>query len=216
MNSNRELKNARYTAFAEMGKVFANARSLEIIDVLIQRPRSVEEIATSIQQSVASTSQHLQVLKRTKAVNTERQGTTIIYSLAEGTLEVFVAMRKLADAINPSLQVLQQQRSIPSVTFEHVQHVLQESSAVLLDVRTVAEFENGHIEGAINIPLLELQNRVVELHLHQKVIVTCRGPYCVSSDEAAKFLSEKGFSVSRYDDGVGEWCVLGGKLCTTI
>lgn len=135
--SNRDLKDARYTAFAEMGKVFANARRLEIIDVLIQRPRSVEEIATSIQQSVASTSQHLQVLKRTKTVNTERQGTTIIYSLTEGTLEVFVAMRKLADAINPSLQVLQQQRSIPSVTFEHVQHVLQESSAILLDVRTV-------------------------------------------------------------------------------
>ncbi len=216
MKSNRELKNARYTGFAEVGKVFASARRLEIIDALIQRPRSVDDIATRIGQSVASTSQHLQVLKRSKAVVTERQGTSIIYSLAEGTLEVFVALRSLAESINPNLQVLHQHRTIPAVSFEHVQHVLLEGTATLLDVRTHAEFVNGHMDGAINIPLQELPTRFSELPSNKPVIVTCRGPYCVSSDEAADLLKSKGFDVSRYDDGVGEWCVQGGTLCRTL
>ncbi len=216
MTSNRELKNARYTGFADVGKVFASARRLEIIDALIQRPRSVDDIAKRIGQSIASTSQHLQVLKRSKTVVTERQGTSIIYSLAEGTLEVFVALRSLAESINPDLQVLHQYRTLPSVSFEHVQHVLLEQRATLLDVRTHEEFLNAHMDGAINIPLEDLSTRFTELTSSKPVIVTCRGPYCVSSDEAAELLTSKGFDVSRYDDGVGEWCVQGGKLCRTL
>lgn len=216
MTSNRELKNARYTGFADVGKVFASARRLEIIDALIQRPRSVDDIAKRIGQSIASTSQHLQVLKRSKTVVTERQGTSIIYSLAEGTLEVFVALRSLAESINPDLQVLHQHRILPSVSFEHVQHVLLEQKATLLDVRTHEEFLNAHMDGAINIPLEDLPTRFTELTSSKPVIVTCRGPYCVSSDEAAELLTSKGFDVSRYDDGVGEWCVQGGKLCRTL
>ena len=213
MTNKRDFKNARYNGFAEVGKIFANAKRLEIIDVLIQRPRSVDEIANAIEQSVASTSQHLQVLKRARAVQTERQGTTITYSLAEGTRDVFIAMRSLAESINPSLQVLRQQHaSIPTITFEAVQEALNTGAAILLDVRTAKEFANGHMDGAINIPLDSLPT--TDISQTKPLIVTCRGPYCVSSDEAARLLLERGFSVSRYDDGVGEWCSQGGTLCT--
>lgn len=212
--SKRDFKNARYGGFAEVGKIFSNAKRLEIIDALIQRPRSVEEIAKVIEQSIASTSQHLQVLKRSQAVRTERQGTTIIYSLTDGTLDVFVAMRRLAETISPCLQVLRQQHAnVPTITFEEVQRALDEDRALLLDVRTIQEFSNGHMDGAVSIPLQDLPFRMAELSTDKPLIVTCRGPYCVSSDEAAQLLIEQGFSVSRYDDGIGEWCAQGGILC---
>jgi rhodanese-related sulfurtransferase len=214
MINKRDFKQARYSGFAEVGKIFSNAKRLEIIDALIQRPRSVEEISNVIEQSVASTSQHLQVLKRAQAVRTERQGTTIIYSLSEGTLDVFVAMRRLAETISPCLQVLRQQHAnVPTITFEEVQQALEEETALLLDVRTIQEFSNGHMDGAVSMPLQDLPFRMAELSIEKPLIVTCRGPYCVSSDEAAKLLIEQGFTVSRYDDGVGEWCSQGGILC---
>jgi len=216
MLSNRDMKRPRYTGFAQVGKVFANSTRLEIIDALIQRPRSVENIASSIGQSVSSTSQHLQVLKRVKVVETDRHGTTIVYSLVEGTLEVFIALRDLAERINPSLILLQQQRSIESIDFDQVQRILKKKSAVLLDVRSEMEFQNGHIKGAINIPLEDLPQRYEELVPTVDVIVTCRGPYCVSSDEAATFLLDKEYSVVRYDDGIGEWSVRGGEISRLI
>lgn len=209
----REFKNVRYAAFAEVGKVFSSAKRLEIMDALIQRPRSVEEISNAIEQSIASTSQHLQVLKRAKVVHTERHGTSIIYSLAEDTLDVFVAMRRLAETISPHLQVLRQQHAtIPTITFDEVQEALSQNTALLLDVRSMEEFANGHMSGAVSFPLSELSTRMSELPNNKPLIVTCRGPYCVSSDEAAKLLMEQGYSVSRYDDGVGEWHVQGGIL----
>ena len=216
MLSNRELKNARYSGFAEIAKIFSNAKRLEIIDLLIQRPRSVEEIATAIEQSVASTSQHLQVLKRSKSVQTQRQGTTIIYSLVDGTLDVFVALRRLAEAISPDLQLIAQQRRIfPVVHFDEVIASKEDSKTVLLDVRTEAEFAVAHIDGAINIPLSSLPQRYTELDSYSHVIVTCRGPYCVSSGEAARFLTEQNVDVRVYDDGVGEWIVQGGEVSST-
>lgn len=216
MTAKRKRKDARYGGFSTVGKVFSNAKRLEILDVLIQRPHSVDELASNLEQSIASTSQHLQVLKRAKVVVTKRKGTTIIYSLTEGTLEVFVALRTLAENISPDLQVLHQKDSISTVTFEYVQHILKHSSAILLDVRTETEFAHRHIDGAINIPLLDLSERSIELSTSKPIIITCRGPYCVSSHEAAHLLEHKGFHVSRYDDGIGEWFVQGGHLSGTL
>ena len=211
----RQFKQVRYSAFAEVGKIFSNAKRLEIIDVLIQRPHSVEEIARSIGSSIASTSQHLQVLKRANAVSINRQGTTIIYSVMNQTVVVFLAMRRLAEQISPELQNLRQRHNnVPLMTYQEVQMALSSGKATLLDVRTPSEFVNGHMKGAICIPLHELDQRVEELKFTELVIVTCRGPYCFSSDEAARQLVAHGFTVYRYDDGIAEWCAQGGVLCT--
>ena len=211
----REFKDARYSGFAEVGKIFSSAKRLEIIDTLIQRPHSVEEIASSIEQSIASTSQHLQVLKRAQAVTTQRQGTTIIYDLAEGTREIYIAMRKFAEDVSPYLQLLRQQHAqLPTVTFEDVQISLQDNTALLIDVRTSEEFASGHIEGAVNIPLADLPLHLSNLPSKPLLIVTCRGPYCVSSEEAVRLLLAHGFEVARYDDGVGEWSAQGGIIST--
>lgn len=211
MTGSKKSKQARYTRFADVGKIFSHAKRLEIMDALIQRERSVENISHIIEQSVASTSQHLQVLKRAQVVQTHRQGTTIVYRLTEGTREVFVSLRAFAEAISPELQLLKQQHEdVPTIAFEQVCAAMKAQYAVLIDVRTVQEYNHNHIEGAINIPLSDIPARIAELSVHKDLIITCRGPYCTSSDEAVRFLLEKGFSVFRYDDGIGEWQAQGG------
>lgn len=209
---NKEHKKQRYEVLAEVTKIFSSPRRLEILDALIQRDASVEEIAKLTTQSVATTSQHLQVLKQGCVVKTQRQGTTIVYSLHPTIKEIFVHIRQFAEQMNPELQMLaQQQQVVPLVNFGEVQQKM-EANAVLLDVRSPKEFAFSHMAGAINIPLPHLGNRLHHLSTDQEIIVTCRGPYCVSSVEAIQVLQQNNFTVFHYTDGVGEWQMHGGAI----
>lgn len=209
---NKEHKKQRYEVLAEVTKIFSSPRRLEILDALIQRDASVEEIAKLTTQSVATTSQHLQVLKQGCVVETQRQGTTIVYSLHPTIKEIFVHIRQFAEQMNPELQMLaQQQQIVPLVSFGEVQQKM-EANAVLLDVRSPKEFAFSHMAGAINIPLPHLGNRLHHLSTDQEIIVTCRGPYCVSSVEAIQVLQQNNFTVFHYTDGVGEWQMHGGAI----
>ena len=209
---NKEHKKKRYEVLAEVTKIFSSPRRLEILDALIQRDASVEEIAKLTTQSVATTSQHLQVLKQGCVVETQRQGTTIVYSLHPTIKEIFVHIRQFAEQINPELQMLaQQQQIVPLVNFGEVQQKM-ETNAVLLDVRSPKEFAFSHMAGAINIPLPHLCHRLHNLSKDQDIIVTCRGPYCVSSVEAIQVLQQNNFTVFHYTDGVGEWQMHGGSI----
>ena len=209
---NKEHKKKRYEVLAEVTKIFSSPRRLEILDALIQRDASVEEIAKLTTQSVATTSQHLQVLKQGCVVETQRQGTTIVYSLHPTIKQIFVHIRQFAEQMNPELQLLaQQQQIVPLVNFGEVQKKL-EANAVLLDVRSPKEFAFSHMAGAVNIPLPHLGNRLHQLSTDQEIIVTCRGPYCVSSVEAIQVLQQNNFIVFHYTDGVGEWQMHGGSI----
>lgn len=217
MLNNREFKDAVYGAFAEVGKALSSPRRLELLDLLVQGPRSVEALATSVGQPLANTSQHLQVLKRARVVETERHGTTIEYRLAEGVAEVFVALRRLAEARSPVLADAKRvyfasADAEETIDRRELRRRLTEGSAVLLDVRPAAEFAHGHVEGAQSIPIDQLDDRLAELPEDQLVVATCRGPYCVYAADAVRILRASGREAVRFEDGVGEWQADGGRL----
>ena len=217
LNNRIEQRNRRqqqYQLCAQLAKVFSSPRRLEILDALIQRPRSVEDLASAVGQPLATTSQHLQILFRAKVVRKTRNGTSFTYFLLDEVRDLFVSLRALAEDINPELMLLrtEKQGSIQRIEYSDVRTLLDSNQAILLDVRSVEEFNNIHIRGALSIPLDQLHLRSSELPSEKKIIITCRGPYCISSVEAVSLLLEQGFEVFHYSDGVGEWKSHGGQL----
>lgn len=217
LNTRKEIRKKRYEALASTSKVFSSPRRLEIIDSLIQKPSSVEELAKSVGQSVATTSQHLQVLKRAHVVDTKREGTTITYYLLEKVKPIFVALRELAEQENPELRLLKQevQEGLPVISFEKISRLQKEENALLIDIRSSEEFESAHVKGAINVPFRQLDMHIEDLPKNRVLVVVCRGPYCTTSLECVEILREKGFQVYCYDGGIGEWQHHGGQILIT-
>lgn len=214
LNNRKEYRKKRYEALASTSKVFSSPRRLEIIDSLIQGPSSVEGLARSVGQSVATTSQHLQVLRRAHAVRTVRDGTTITYYLLDDVRPIFVALRTFAEKESPELKILklEAEAGCPVLTFQKITEMLEEDQAVLLDLRSKDEFESAHMKGAYSLPFLEIPERMEELPNDKIIIVACRGPYCITSIECVDLLKEKGFQAYRYDGGIGEWEYHGGQI----
>lgn len=214
LNNRKGYRKKRYEALARTSKVFSSPRRLEIIDSLIQKASSVEELAKSVGQSVATTSQHLQVLKRAHVVETVREGTTITYHLLEAVKPIFIALRDLAEQENPELKILKQEahKGIPVISFERVSGLMEEGKAVILDVRSSDEFEAAHIKGAISFPFQQVYKRMEELPKDKVIIAVCRGPYCTTSSECVALLRKEGFQAYCYDGGIGEWQYHGGQI----
>lgn len=214
LNNRKEHRRKRYEALASTSKVFSSPRRLEIIDSLIQRPSSVEGLARSVGQSVATTSQHLQVLRRAHVVRTVRDGTTITYYLLDDVRPIFVALRTFAEKESPELKLLklEAEAGIPALTFQNITQMLEEEQAVLLDLRSKDEFESAHMKGAYSFPFQELSERMAELPKDKTIVVVCRGPYCTTSTECVEILKEQGFRAYRYDGGIGEWQLQGGQI----
>ncbi|MCP4803788.1 MAG: metalloregulator ArsR/SmtB family transcription factor [Proteobacteria bacterium] len=209
----RAFKNDAYAAFADIAKSLASPRRLELLDVLVQGPRPVEGLARATGMSMASTSQHLQVLRRAHVVETERDGTTIHYGIAPGVIEVFVALRRLAESRSADLaQAKTRFYGTEAIDREDLLQLLARDRVTLIDVRPVSEFEQGHIEGAQNVPIEELAERIDELPRDRLVVATCRGPYCVFADDAVQMLTRRGYVAQRFEDGVAEWAIDGGSI----
>ncbi len=216
-NEARAFKDEVYGAFAEVTKALSNPRRLELLDLLVQRPRSVESLATSLGQPMGNTSQHLQVLRRARVVETHRFGTTVQYRLAPGVEEMFVVLRRLAEARSPALVHSKQAYFVRSeaeevVDREELRRRLADGTAVLLDVRPEQEFAFAHVAGAVSIPIDELEARLGELPADQLIVATCRGPYCVFAADAVRTLRAGGREAVRFEDGVGEWRLDGGAV----
>ena len=207
-----EFKFEVWKGFAEVTKALGNPKRLELVDLLVQRPRSVEGLATALGASVGNTSQHLQVLKRARVVDTTRSGTTITYALAEGVAEVFVALRRLAasrsDALARSRAFFHEAR----VERDELQRHLAAGTAVVVDVRPRDEFDHGHIAGALCMPIEELADRLDQIPRGLLVVATCRGPYCVFAEDAVRILKADGRDAVRFEDGVAEWAADGGVV----
>jgi len=213
----RAFKDGVYGAFAEVTKALSNPKRLELLDLLVQGPRSVESLAGALGQSVGNTSQHLQVLKRSRVVQTRRLGTTIEYSLAPGVEGVFVSLRRLAEARSPTLVHTKQTyfagaEAEEVVDRDELRRRLADGTAILLDVRPSEEFAHAHVEGALSIPIEQLEARLEELPVDQLVVATCRGPYCVFATDAVQALRRAGRAAARFEDGVGEWRADGGTV----
>ena len=207
----RAAKDALFDAFAEAAKALASGRRAEIIDVLAQGERSVEEMAAELGQSVANTSHHLRALARAGLVRTRRDGTRIYYDLAsDQVVELWSAMRKVAAEHVAGIErlataYLGDRSALDVVSRTELAARLRVGDLVVLDVRPEPEFRAGHIAGARSIPMTELRRRLRSLPNDVDVVAYCRGPYCVYADDAVRQLRRRGYRATRLEDGFPEW-----------
>lgn len=208
--SDRAAKDALFDAFAEVAKALASGRRAEIVDVLAQAERSVEQLAGEIGQSVANTSHHLRAMARAGVLRTRREGTRIIYMLASDRVaDVWAGLRDIATehvaGINELAEAYVGDRSgLEPVTRVELEARLRAGDTVVLDVRPLAEYEAGHIPGAKSVPVGALR-RLRSLSKDIEIVAYCRGPFCVYADEAVRQLRTRGFTARRLEDGFPEW-----------
>jgi rhodanese-related sulfurtransferase/DNA-binding HxlR family transcriptional regulator len=204
-----QAKGALFEAIALMGKAFASPRRLELLDLLAQGPRSVEELARASGQSSANTSQHLQALHAAGMVTRRREGVRVRYALAgQDVLALWLALQdasaaRLAEVERAAREYLGEE--VEAIGREELIDRLGRGEVVLIDVRPAEEFAAGHIEGARSIPLDELERRLAELPAEREVVAYCRGPFCAYAHEAVRRLHAAGRPARRLEDGWPEW-----------
>jgi rhodanese-related sulfurtransferase/predicted transcriptional regulator len=209
MSKTDHRKAALFESIAVMGKAFASPRRLELLDLLAQGPRSVDQLARASKQSMANASQHLQALHAAGLVTREREGTRVRYQLAgDDVLHLWLALRdtsaeRLAEVERSARDYLGEE--VEAIDRDELVARMRRRDVVLVDVRPQDEFEAGHIEGAQSIPLDELEQQLDELPSDREVIAYCRGPFCVMAHEAVHRLREAGLSARRLEDGWPEW-----------
>ena len=205
----RQKKDALFEAIAVMGKAFASPVRLELLDLLGQAPRSVDELARLSNQSIANTSQHLQALHAAGLVARAREGTRVRYALAgDEALTLWLALREtsarqLAEVERAAREYLGDE--VEAIGRDELVERLARGDIVLVDVRPEEEFAAGHIEGAHSVPLEELERRLAELPADREVVAYCRGPFCAYAHEAVRKLRSSGREARRLDDGWPEW-----------
>jgi rhodanese-related sulfurtransferase len=207
----RAAKEALFDAFAAVAKALGSGRRAEIVDLLAQCPRSVEEIASEIGQSVANTSHHLQALARGGVVRSTKEGTRVVYRLAGPEVVALwrslraVAAEHVGEIDRLAAAYLGARDSLDAVPRAELAKRLKRGDVVVLDVRPEAEFRAGHIASARSVPIGELNRRLKEIPKSRLVVAYCRGRYCVFADEAVRSLRRKGYRASRLEDGFPEW-----------
>ncbi len=200
-----------FDAFASAAQALGSGRRAEIVDLLAQGERSVEEIASEISQSAANTSQHLHVLARAGLVRSRRSGTRVIYRLSsERVADLWAAVRDVATSHVAEVTVLAgeylgSRDEIEVLSAPELIERLGQGKVVLLDVRPESEFQAGHIAGAVSAPLEELESVAASMTKRREVVAYCRGPYCVYADEAVRLLRARGLRARRLDVGFPEW-----------
>ncbi len=218
MGSQRE-KDALFEAIALMGKAFASPRRLELLDLLAQAPRTVDELARASAQSTANTSQHLQALHAAGLVTRAREGTSVRYALAgDQVLALWLALRdasvsQLANVERAAREYLGDE--VDAVGRDELIERLGKGDVMLVDVRPAEEFEAGHIDGARSIPIDELEQRLVELPPDREVVAYCRGPFCAYAHEAVRQMQAAGLRARRLEGGWPEWHVASARGRTT-
>jgi len=214
-NPNRAFKDSIYDQFARIGKAVSSPKRLELLDILCQGPRTVEVLAKESGLTIANASQHLQVLRAARLVETEKEGLFVIYRLADQTVcEFFRAMRvlaesRLAEVEQIKRQFLEGREGMEPVNREALLELVREGAVTVLDVRPAEEYNAGHVAGAISIPLNELQQRLSDLPRDQEIVAYCRGPYCVLSVQAVEMLRAKGFKAVRIEEGIQDFRAMG-------
>jgi rhodanese-related sulfurtransferase/DNA-binding transcriptional ArsR family regulator len=207
----RQAKDELFDAFASVARVLGNGRRAEIVDLLAQGERSVEEVAREIGQSVANTSHHLRGLAAVGLLRSRRDGQRILYRLvSDRVAELWGALRDVAVAHIADVDILAHaylgdRAEIDRVTADQLAARLRSGRVVVLDVRPASEYAAGHIAGARSAPIEKLDTAVTELPPGREVIAYCRGPYCVYADDAVRLLRERGFTARRLDSGYPEW-----------
>lgn len=213
--ADQQDKDALFDALVEAAKALGNGRRAELIDILGQGERSVEELAVEIHQTVANTSQHLQRLLRAGLVCSRRSGTRIYYSLAGTAVErLWRALRETAEAHARELGDLVRayvgdRADLSTITRDELRLRLRQGDVVVLDVRPAQEYKAGHIPGALSMPFSDVKSRLHEVSQGSQIVAYCRGPYCLYADEAVRLLTDEGHLATRLEEGFPEWKAAG-------
>jgi rhodanese-related sulfurtransferase len=207
--SSSSAKHELFDAFASVAATLGSGRRAEIVDVLAQGERSVEDVAAEVGQSVAATSHHLRLLARAGLARSRREGNRIFYRLASDRVaELWAAVREVATQHVAEVTVLAGEylgERVEELTADELQDRLERGRVVVLDVRPQAEYDAGHIAGARSAPLDQLTAIASTLPKSRDIVAYCRGPYCVYADDAVRLLRGKGFRARRLDVGYPEW-----------
>jgi rhodanese-related sulfurtransferase/DNA-binding transcriptional ArsR family regulator len=202
-------KLALFEAIASMGKAFAAPRRLELLDLLAQGPRTVEELAQASEQSSANASQHLLAMHAAGIVSREREGNKVRYALAgDDVLRLWLALREVSAARLAEVERAAQDylgEDVETIGADELTTRMRRRDVVLVDVRPPGEFEAGHIDGARSIPLDELKERLDDLPPDAEIVAYCRGPFCAYAHEAVRQLQSAGRDARRLEGGWPEW-----------
>jgi ArsR family transcriptional regulator len=213
--SSESPKHALFAQFAAVAKAVAHPHRLELLEQLAQGERSVEVLADRARVSIANASQHLQQLRRAGLVAGRRQGKFVFYRLADdAVLDLLAAVRRIAESRSAEVErvvrsYFHDRDDLEPVSRADLLDRLKAGIVTVLDVRPEDEFALGHLPGAVNIPLGELEQRLADLDPAQEIVAYCRGPYCVLSYEAVAVLRARGFRARRLQDGLPEWRAAG-------
>jgi len=204
-------KAALYEQFARVGKALCSAKRLELLDLLLQTPRPVDELANETGMSIANTSQHLQILKQARIVDSQRRGNHVVYRVtSEHAGLLLSSIQQFAEHGLAEVEAITRHFHDAREEMEPVDRIqlmarAKIGDAIVLDVRPRAEFEAGHLPFAQSLPLEDLEQRLASLPKDKEIVAYCRGPYCVLAVEAVERLRQNGYNAVRLQDGVREW-----------
>lgn len=213
--SSGNAKQAVFSGLAELAKALASPNRIEIIELLGQGERSVDAIAERLGLSVANASQHLRLMQRVGVLASRRDGKRVLYALSDpAVVELMSSLSRLAERRTAEVRSVvssyfQQRDSLEPVSRAELLDRISTGLVTLLDVRPGDEFAQGHLPGALNIPLSQLESRLGELAADREIVAYCRGPWCVLSFEAVTALRARGFIIHRLEDGYPEWKAAG-------
>ncbi|HEY8743439.1 MAG TPA: metalloregulator ArsR/SmtB family transcription factor [Chloroflexota bacterium] len=213
--AHRAFKDQLYDQFARIGKALASPHRLELLDLLAQGERSVEDVARETGMSVANASQHLQTLRAAQLVTARRDGIHAFYRLADGQVfRLWQAVRdvgavRLAEIDRLAIAFLGDRSTLEPVEAAELLERLRQGDVVLLDVRPEEEYRAGHLPGARSVPLATLDAQASQLPRDREIVAYCRGPYCLFSDEAVALLRARGYAARRLAIGFPDWRAAG-------
>ena len=212
--ADRHAKDALFAEFAAVGKVLGNPKRLELLDLLAQTPRGVDDLAAAADLGISTCSAHLQTLKEAGLVHSRRQGKRIFYSLAgDDVAALWETLREVAQAHRPHVERARRAYLGPAdteaVDTEELLRRLDTGDAVVIDVRPAPEYAAGHLPGALHVPLEELAARLSELPPDREIVAYCRGQYCVLAHDAVRVLAAHGRTARRAAQGILEWRLAG-------
>ena len=217
---NRQTKNQLYGQVARIGKAIASPKRLELIEILCQGEKTVEQLANDADISVKLASAHLKELRIAQMLETRRDGKYVFYRLASHAVgDFWVALRALAEDRLVELQLALSQLAehadeLSAMPHEELLAQAARGDVVVIDVRPQAEYTHAHLPYAISLPLAELRQRIIELPIDKPVVAYCRGPFCLWGREAVNLLRDRGFRATRLQNGVSEWRAQGRQIET--
>jgi rhodanese-related sulfurtransferase len=207
----REFKDPLYAQFARIGHAVASPKRIELLDLLTQGEKTVEQLVEQSATPLKNTSAHLRVLRQARLVETRRDGAYIYYRLASDAVSRFVrelqslGRSRLAEVEQATSLYIDRRDAMEPVTLKELRRRLREGDITVIDVRPTEEYRASHIPGALSIPVQQLKRRLPQIPKGREVVAYCRGPYCVYSVEAVELLRKHGYKARRADQGLPEW-----------